>query len=131
MKHSLIPHCLLSATLLVSAIANGEESQQSHEACMENAVSTADMVACISEEFEREDQRLNDNYQQLRSQLSDGRKEQLLTAQRAWIAYKDANCDFYADPEGGSLARVSANSCVLTETTDRADELEALMQPLD
>lgn len=131
MKHSLLPNCLLSAILLVSAIAYGEESPQSHAACMENAVSTSDMVACISEEFEREDQRLNDNYQQLRSQLSDGRQEQLLTAQRAWIAYKEANCDFYADPEGGTLARVSANSCVLTETTDRADELEALMQPLD
>lgn len=128
MKYSLLLNGLLSTTLLVSTIAYGEESQQSHEACMENAVSTADMVACISEEFEREDQRLNDNYQQLRSQLSDGRKEQLLTAQRAWIAYKDANCDFYADPEGGTLARVSANSCVLTETTDRADELESLMQ---
>lgn len=128
MKYSLLLNCLLSATLLVSAIAYGKESQQSHEACMENAVSTADMVACISEEFEREDQRLNDNYQELRNQLSDSRQEQLLTAQRAWIAYKDANCDFYADPEGGTLARVSANSCVLTETTDRADELESLMQ---
>lgn len=128
MKYSLLLNCLLSATLLVSTIAYGEESQQSHEACMENAVSTADMVACISEEFEREDQRLNDNYQELRNQLSDSRQEQLLTAQRAWIAYKDANCDFYADPEGGTLARVSANSCVLTETTDRADELESLMQ---
>ncbi|MCL5424983.1 MAG: lysozyme inhibitor LprI family protein [Gammaproteobacteria bacterium] len=128
MKYSLLLNGLLSTTLLVSTIAYGEESQQSHEACMENAVSTADMVACISEEFEREDQRLNDNYQELRNQLSDSRQEQLLTAQRAWIAYKDANCDFYADPEGGTLARVSANSCVLTETTDRADELESLMQ---
>ena len=88
-------------------------------------------MACITEAFEREDQRLNDNYQQLRSQLSDPRKEQLLTAQRAWIAYKEANCDFYADPEGGTLARISANSCVLTETSHRADELEELMQPLE
>ncbi|CAN0598257.1 unnamed protein product [Ectocarpus sp. 12 AP-2014] len=128
MKYSLIPYCLLSATLLVSGIAYGEESPQSHAGCMENAVSTADMVTCITEEFEREDQRLNDNYQQLRSQLSSDRQEQLLTAQRAWIAFKEANCDFYADPEGGSLARVEANACVLSETTDRADELETLMQ---
>ena len=128
MKYSLIPYCLLSATLLISGIAYGEESPQSHAECMENAASTADMVTCITEEFEREDQRLNDNYQQLRSQLSSDRQEQLLTAQRAWIAFKEANCDFYADPEGGSLARVEANSCVLSETTDRADELETLMQ---
>ena len=98
---------------------------------MQSAVTTVDMVACITEEFKREDQRLNENYQQLRSQLSSARREQLLTAQRAWIKYKDANCDFYADPEGGTLARVNANSCVLSETTHRADELEALMQPLE
>ncbi|WP_386083075.1 lysozyme inhibitor LprI family protein [Vreelandella sp. F11] len=129
MKHSLLPLCLFSTTLLASAVVYGEEARQSHDACLESAVTTVDIVACITEEFEREDKRLNDNYQQLRSQLSDSRQEQLLTAQRAWIAYKEANCDFYANPEGGTLARISANSCVLTETTNRADELEALMQP--
>lgn len=131
MKHFLLPLCLFSTTLLASAVVYGEEAQQSHDACQESAVSTVDIVACITEEFEREDKRLNDNYQQLRNQLSDSRKEQLLTAQRAWIAYKEANCDFYANPEGGTMARVSANSCVLTETTNRADELEALMQPME
>ncbi|MBS3667062.1 lysozyme inhibitor LprI family protein [Vreelandella boliviensis] len=129
MKHLLLPLCLFSTTLLASAVVYGEEVRQSHDDCLESAVTTVDIVACITEEFEREDKRLNDNYQQLRSQLSDSRKEQLLTAQRAWIAYKEANCDFYANPEGGTLARVSANACVLTETTNRADELEALMQP--
>ncbi|OWV31283.1 lysozyme inhibitor LprI family protein [Halomonas campaniensis] len=129
MKHLLLPLCLFSTTLLASAVVYGEEARQSHDDCLESAVTTVDIVACITEEFEREDKRLNDNYQQLRSQLSDSRKEQLLTAQRAWIAYKEANCDFYANPEGGTLARISANACVLTETTNRADELEALMQP--
>lgn len=131
MKHYLLPLCLFSTSLLASAVVYGEEAQQSYDDCQQSAVTTTDIVACITEAFEREDQRLNDNYQQLRSQLSDPRKEQLLTAQRAWIAYKEANCDFYADPEGGTLARISANSCVLTETTHRADELEELMQPLE
>lgn len=131
MKHYLLPLCLFSTSLLASAVVYGEEAQQSYDDCQQSAVTTTDIVACITEAFEREDQRLNDNYQQLRSQLSDPRKEQLLTAQRAWIAYKEANCDFYADPEGGTLARINANACVLTETTHRADELEELMQPLE
>ncbi|MFC7368854.1 lysozyme inhibitor LprI family protein [Vreelandella zhaodongensis] len=96
---------------------------------MQQAYSTLDMVTCISNEYERQDQRLNENYQQLRSQLSSERRDQLLTAQRAWITYKEANCDFYADPEGGTLARINANSCLLNETTKRADELKNLMQP--
>ncbi|WP_051690205.1 lysozyme inhibitor LprI family protein [Halomonas alkaliantarctica] len=96
---------------------------------MQQAISTLDMVTCISNEYEHQDQRLNDNYQQLRRQLGSERRDQLLTAQRAWITYKEANCGFYADPEGGTMARISANSCLLNETTQRADELENLMRP--
>ncbi|MGB0126460.1 MAG: lysozyme inhibitor LprI family protein [Rhodocyclaceae bacterium] len=49
-------------------------------------------------------------------------------AQRAWIKFRDANCDFYYDPEGGSLARVSANDCMMSSTARRAKELESLNQ---
>ncbi|WP_417667327.1 lysozyme inhibitor LprI family protein [Pseudidiomarina sp.] len=96
---------------------------------MQQAVSTLDIVTCISNEYERQDQRLNDNYQQLRGHLSDERRDQLLSVQQIWITYKEANCGFYADPEGGTMARINANSCLLSETTRRADELENLMQP--
>ncbi|QJA22996.1 lysozyme inhibitor LprI family protein [Vreelandella piezotolerans] len=96
---------------------------------MQQAVSTLDIVTCISNEYERQDQRLNDNYQQLRGHLSDERRDQLLSVQRIWITYKEANCGFYAAPEGGTMARINANSCLLSETTRRADELENLMQP--
>lgn len=129
MKLAFIPHYLLGATLLLSTTAHSEEPPQSHAACMQGAITTVDMVGCITEELEREDQRLNENYQQLRSQLSDERRKQLPTAQRAWMAYKEANCDFYANPEGGTLARVEANACLLSETTNRADELETLLNP--
>lgn len=129
MQRLCIRHPLLVATLLASAVTYGNENSQSYEACMQQAVSTVDMVTCISNEYERQDQRLNDNYQQLRSQLSSERRDQLLTAQRAWITYKEANCGFYADPEGGTMARINANSCLLSETTKRADELKNLMQP--
>ncbi|MGS2742559.1 lysozyme inhibitor LprI family protein [Halomonas sp. LS-001] len=129
MQRSYIHRPILIATLLVSAVAYGSEYSPSYEACMQKAVSTLDIVTCISNEYERQDQRLNNNYQQLRSQLSSERREQLLTAQRAWITYKEANCSFYADPEGGTMARINANSCLLSETTKRADELENLMHP--
>ena len=34
-------------------------------------------------------------------------------AQRAWIKFRDANCSFYYDPEGGSAAHLAGNGCVL------------------
>lgn len=129
MKRLNIKRLLLVATLLTSASAYSNEYSKSYEACMQQAVSTLDIVTCISNEYERQDQRLNDNYQQLRGHLSDERRDQLLSVQRIWITYKEANCGFYADPEGGTMARINANSCLLRETTRRADELENLMQP--
>ena len=129
MKRLNIKRLLLVATLLTSASAYSNEYSKSYEACMQQAVSTLDIVTCISNEYERQDQRLNDNYQQLRGHLSDERRDQLLSVQWIWITYKEANCGFYADPEGGTMARINANSCLLSETTRRADELENLMQP--
>ena len=128
MQRLLLRH-LLAATLLVSAVAHGNDTSKAHEACMQQAFRTLDIVTCISSEYERQDKRLNQSYQLLRGQLSSGRRDQLLAAQRAWITYKEANCSFYADPEGGTIARINANACVLNETIKRANELENLMRP--
>ena len=63
-------------------------------------------------------------YKALTTEPPPPRRAQLLEAQRAWIKYRDANCAFYYDPDGGTLARVNANSCMLTATAERARELE-------
>jgi uncharacterized protein YecT (DUF1311 family) len=97
--------------------------------CMDSAGgTTAGMVDCISTEAKQQDVRLNKAYKDLMATLSPERKKQLQEAQRAWIKFRDANCDFYYDPDGGSLARVSANDCVMSSTARRAKELESLKQ---
>lgn len=53
-----------------------------------------------------------------------------MTAQRAWVQYRDANCAFYADPDGGTAAGVAANDCMLREIAERAAELRLLTQEL-
>ena len=57
-------------------------------------------------------------------ELEPARKKQLQTVQRLWLQFRDANCDFYADPDGGTLARLGANECMMTLTAQRAQELE-------
>jgi uncharacterized protein YecT (DUF1311 family) len=97
--------------------------------CMDSAGgTTSGMVDCISTEAKQQDVRLNKAYKELMATLSPERKKQLQEAQRAWIKFRDANCDFYYDPEGGSLARVSANDCMMSSTARRAKELESLNQ---
>lgn len=119
---------LAAAPLAASHAADPELSKQ-HSACLAKAAATTDMVECITAENKRQDARLNTVYNALMATLSTARKTQLRDAQRAWLKYRDANCAFYFDPDGGTMARVAANDCVLSATADRAVELERLKTP--
>ena len=98
--------------------------------CMDKADGvTQNMVECIDAEIKRQDARLNKAYKALVADLNPERKKQLLEAQRAWLKFRDTNCAFYYDPEGGTIARVQAVDCMMTMTASRAKELENFNQP--
>lgn len=129
--HALWAAALLaiSSTLAAPAAAQPAAAQlsASYAACMdESGGVTAEMHACISAEHTRQDQQLNRNYRALMAELMPARKKQLQTAQRLWLQYRDANCHFYADPDGGTAAGVAAADCVLQMTAGRARELADL-----
>ena len=125
-KVMVIGAAFFLSTPLVAAAADREMTQE-YLTCLEksNGV-TAEMINCILAETRRQDARLNENYKRLISKLATERKNALVEAQRAWIKFRDANCGFYADPEGGSAARVTAHECFLNATVDRAKELKLL-----
>ena len=111
------------------ALAQGSGLSPQYEACLEKAGGvTLPMVECIVAEHGRQDKRLNTTYHALMAELEPQRKPQLQAAQRLWVQYRDANCSFYLDPEGGSQARVAANACRLHMTAQRAEELSGLKQ---
>lgn len=87
---------------------------------------TAAMSDCIAADFQRQDGRLNAAYRALRESLAPTRRSALLRAQRDWLRFRDSHCAFLLDPEGGTLARVSAGDCRRRMTQQRADELQAL-----
>jgi uncharacterized protein YecT (DUF1311 family) len=107
--------------------AADREMTQEYSTCIaqSNGV-TVEMINCILAETGRQDARLNENYRRLLSKQRTERKNTLIEAQRAWIKFRDANCGFYGDPEGGSAARMAANECFLNATADRAKELQLL-----
>lgn len=106
------------------ALAQDTTASTPHAACMDKAAGvTLAMVECLVSELGRQDKRLNTAYSALMVALDPPRKKQLQTAQRLWLQYRDANCSFYLDPDGGSLARVSANGCMVQMTAQRAQEL--------
>jgi uncharacterized protein YecT (DUF1311 family) len=108
--------------------ANENHMTKEYLTCVSNAEGVTNrMLDCISAEFDRQDSRLNDVYKRLMSKLPKDRKESLVEAQRAWINFRDANCGFYHDPDGGSAAHLAGNECMLNVTVDRANELEKLL----
>lgn len=115
------------ALVLLSFSAQAEDKlySQRYSSCMDNSGGvTVEMHNCIGDEHASQDARLNQAYKKLTSQLSADRKKELLAAQRLWIQYRDANCKFYADPDGGTMATINAASCGLEMTAQRAKELE-------
>lgn len=118
---------LLIAALLMNHSSMAQTAQ--FNSCMEKASGvTSDMLDCIGTETKRQDVRLNNAYKEVLPQLSPSRKKQLQDVQRTWIKYRDANCNFYADPDGGTMAIVVSNDCFLTATSSRAKELENLKE---
>ena len=122
--------CLLGCGVSAPIWASTALYSESYSKCMDQSEGvTSRMIACIGTEYQRQDQRLNQHYQQVMSGLSSARKSQLRTVQRKWLTYRDADCQFYADPDGGSLARIEANTCLLRMTAERAEELGQMLSP--
>ena len=85
-----------------------------------------DMLDCISAEFEIQDKRLNAAYAKAVAGLSTSRKASLRSAQRAWIAYRDAWCGITYDAASGQQEHVDSNQCMLDETITQTMKLEGL-----
>ena len=124
---------LLTAFLaLASAQTYGQEKDllsADYSKCIEQSGGTdAGMLDCMGAEAERQDKKLNDVYKKLMNQLTPARKKQLQEAQRIWIKYIEANCDFYLDPDGGTAARLAASECLGFAKAARAKELENSVQ---
>ncbi|MEW7008537.1 MULTISPECIES: lysozyme inhibitor LprI family protein [unclassified Lentilitoribacter] len=89
-----------------------------------NVSTTVGIKFCLSDQLNLADGELNRIYKALRSDQDDEANELLKAAQRAWIAYRDAECARVADTaRGGTLAGVLDLSCHVDMTKARTEEL--------
>lgn len=114
-----------------SAQVSGQQIQARYSAaytkCMASpdGQSTLGMMQCMQEETGRQDARLNAAYRKAMADLTREQKDRLKAAQRAWIAFRDADCSALWDPDHwGTLSKVSASQCTLDRTIARTIELE-------
>ena len=119
--------CFLLPFVAIAQSSTEDEYTERFSKCMDASGGiTVNMLNCIADEMAVQDTRLNTAYSDARSELSEQRREALLAAQRLWISYRDANCNFYATA-GGTLAQVVSNDCFLRATIQRATELENMV----
>ncbi len=82
------------------------------------------------DDFKVEDDRLNRAYREILLRLSDSPddKSRLQAAQRAWIAFRDAECAFATDgSKDGSIYPLLLLSCRSNLTKSRTMQLEAYL----
>lgn len=84
------------------------------------------MLECNSEEWKRQDARLNSAYKKAISSLSPEKRKELQEIQRLWLKYTEAKCNFFFDNHEltGTLDRLVAATCSTTERAARVNELE-------
>ncbi|OJH52837.1 urease-associated protein [Agrobacterium pusense] len=99
----------------------------------------ADMTICAGKDYEKADKELNVAYQKLRKLLIErdkaadadgkGATDALVTAQRAWVAFRDANCALAGfQARGGSMEPMLISSCLAETSGKRAEELRQVSE---
>ena len=129
-KRFIVASLAMAVALCLStgpAAADDRNFTQEYLQCLDRSGGvTAEMINCILAETNRQDAKLNERYKKLILKLPKQRQTALVEAQRAWMRFRDANCGFYNDPEGGTVAQLIAHECFLKAVVDRAEELKLL-----
>jgi uncharacterized protein YecT (DUF1311 family) len=93
------------------------------QSCWDQAMTQSAMNACAAEDMKAADERLTQSYDAVMCYLEPAEKAQLETAQKAWMTFRDANCEFWGGG-GGSIAPMNQMVCVASLSNQRADELD-------
>ena len=112
--------------LLIATNAFAQTSALPKQAC-ENTKTQAEINQCAAAAYQAADQELNTVYTSVKGKLDADVREKLEIAQRAWIKYRDANCEAEsALYDGGSIRPTIHSNCLERATRARIAELHAI-----
>jgi uncharacterized protein YecT (DUF1311 family) len=78
-----------------------------------NATDQATLTQCASNSLKASDAKLNQTFRALQAKISKPGKDKLQKAQRAWLSWRDAQCDFdTSGSSGGSVHAMVLASCL-------------------
>jgi len=121
---------ILTFTIVLSVLALAEPKYTpAYQKCIDKATSNQASWQCADKERQHWDKILNSTYKKLMAKYKDRPKKQkeLRKLQRAWIAYRDLNCEFYIglnDDPPGTMEQGFYRFCLMRMTAQRAQELQ-------
>lgn len=114
---------LALAPLILASVAQADDCT--------NAITQGEMNQCAAQEKKAADDELNRLYKQITARLKDNpeAKQLLVKAQRAWIGFRDAECNFSASGvEGGSVYPLIYGNCVTALTKARVETFKTYLK---
>ena len=117
----------LGAAALVSLSTS---HAQSYEQCQTEAGGVIpNLKDCDTAELDRREAVLNRLYKQVLAVVSPERREGLRKAERAWMAFADAECGFRMSAEAGGMnAPLLHNACRLELIARRIEDLQKALK---
>lgn len=94
--------------------------------CLDTAINSNTMGACVNAELDRQDARLNEVYRAVMKRLDDAGKGRLRSEELAWIRERDAGCQ--EEMMGGTGDMYEWPNCLLNETARRRLVLESMLR---
>ena len=103
--------------------ARAQHMNEKDSPCV-GVVVTVELANCLSKARDAADSRLNAVYKRVRETLNATDAQRLITTQRLWIRYRDANCSAERDLyEGGTASHPAYLGCLEAMTRARTKEL--------
>lgn len=123
---------MLSAMLLSGVPATAQDDP---EVDCKNPVTQMEMTYCAEQDFAEADEQLNAQYKVTRQAMKDwdgdamdglgSAADALLASQRAWLAFRDAQCAFYGyQARGGTMEPMLIYGCQAELTRQRTLQLK-------
>lgn len=128
---------IVALTVLFSATAFGK-GKSILDKCLDEATSNYAMKQCISQEYTRQDDKLNKEYKSLMETLKKDTSQEgleivtrVIKAERAWINFRDTSCAVDGiQMLGGSGEGLIVGECLTKLTRERANYVIGLQKTL-
>lgn len=125
-------HRVSLAGLLLIGACSMASADDAYDKCINDSDGTNTAWGeCGGAFMKREDDKLNTTWKRVFALTSDQTKTDLLAEQRAWVQFREAACQFYANGDSGREGQVlSYPVCVAGVISDRTEALEGYEEDL-